>query len=522
MRWRHCGRLSFVCVAALVVGTLAAPVGVGAADAAHRIIADTRPGGPTVDLLIGARPGRSGEVAKLTAGFGGRDKGAVRGLAVRRLRIPAEAAAALERTLETDPSVGYVEVDATAHATLEPDDPFYGPSTEWGLALIGAPAAWDTSTGGDGPILAVVDTGVDATHPDLEGRVLPGIDLVNGDNDASDDNGHGTHVAGIMAATGNNGIGGAGVCWGCRILPVKALNAAGSGAYSTLASGITWAADHGARVINLSLGGPSDSVTLRAAVTYARSHGAIVVAAAGNNGVTSRFYPAGIDEVIAVGAADSSDDRYDFSDFGTDWVDVAAPGCTESTWPGGGYESLCGTSMATPFVTGSLGLLMAAAPGATSAEVEAALDGTAGPEGTTWTTHGAIHLDHALATLLTSGPYPTPTPDPTPTPTPTPIPTPKPVAAPSVATRSASLSVVPRTLTIVALTGSGKISLSNPRHLSLVVTLRRAGRTIWRGATRSGIVRWAIHLQTATYTLTVTRAGSRSAKGTIGITYHRR
>ena len=258
MRGRHSGRLSFVWVAALVVGTLGAPVGVGAADAAHRIIAAAGDDGPTVDLLIGARPGHGGGVAQLTAGFGGRDKGAVRGLAVRRLRVPATVAASLERTFATDPSVGYVEVDATAHATLEPDDPLYGPSTEWGLGLIGAPAAWDSSTGADGPILAVVDTGVDATHPDLDGRVLPGIDLVNGDDDASDDNGHGTHVAGIMAAAGNNGIGGAGVCWGCRILPVKALNAAGSGAYSTLASGITWAADHGASVINLSLGGPTD------------------------------------------------------------------------------------------------------------------------------------------------------------------------------------------------------------------------------------------------------------------------
>ncbi len=414
MRWRHSRRLSFLCVAALVVGTLAAPVGVGAADAAHRIIDEAGANGPTVDLLIGARPGRGSDLTQLTAGFGGRDKGAVRGLAVRRLRVPAKVAASLERTFATDPSVKYVEIDATAHATLDPDDPLYGPSTEWGLPLIGAPAAWDTSTGADGPILAVIDTGVDATHPDLAGRVLPGIDLVNGDNDASDDNGHGTHVAGIMAAAGNNGIGGAGVCWGCRILPVKALDATGSGVYSTVASGITWAADHGARVINLSLGGPSNSDTLRAAVTYARSHGAIVVAAAGNSGVSSRFYPAGIDEVIAVAAADVNDARYDFSDYGTDWVDVAAGGCTESTWPGGGYESLCGTSMATPFVTGSLGLLIAAVPGATSAQVEAALEGTAGPEGTDWTAHGVIHLDHALTTLLAGGPSPHAHPDPDP------------------------------------------------------------------------------------------------------------
>jgi subtilisin family serine protease len=518
---RHSGRLSLACIAALIVGTLAAPVGVGAADLAHRILAESSTDGPTVDLLIGARPGRSEGLTALTAGFGPRNKGAVRGLPVRRLRVPAEAVEALERTLASDASVGYVEVDAAAHATLEPDDPFYGPSAEWGLPLIGAPIAWDTSTGADGPILAVVDTGVDATHPDFDGRVLPGIDLVNGDDDASDDNGHGTHVAGIMAATGNNGIGGAGVCWGCRILPVKALDAAGSGTYSTVASGITWAADHGASVINLSLGGSADSVTLRAAVAYARERGAVIVAAAGNNGSTTPFYPAAFEGVVAVGAADPVDARYDFSDYGRDWVDVAAGGCSESTWPGSAYASLCGTSMATPFVSGSLGLLLAADPAVTPADAEAALEATAGPEGIAWTAFGVVHLDRALPSLLAIGtPYPVPTP--TPTPVPTPAPTPTPAPAPLVVTRSASLATVPRTLSVAALAGSGKISLTNPRHEYLVVTLRRGGTLVWRGATRSGLVRWAVHLRTAVYTLTVTRPGSHVARGTIGITYHRR
>jgi hypothetical protein len=180
--------------------------------------------------------------------------------------------------------------------------------------------------------------------------------------------------------------------------------------------------------------------------------------------------------------------------------------------------------MATPFVTGSLGLLMAAAPEATSAEVEAELEATAGPDGTAWTTHGVIHLDRALTAILAAprDPAPTPPPSPTPPPAPGPTSTPAPAVTPSIATRSASLSVVPKTVTIVALAGSARISLSNPRHVSLVVTLRRAGRTIWRGTTRSGVVRWTIHLGTATYTLTVTRPRSRVARGTIGITYRRR
>ena len=236
--------------------------------------------------------------------------------------------------------------------------------------------------------------------PGLRRRVLPGIDLVNGDDDADDDNGHGTHVAGIVAATGDNAIGGAGVCWGCRILPVKALGADGSGAYSTLAAGTTWAADHGARVINLSLRGSSDSLTLRSAVRYATDQGIVVIAAAGNSGVSSRFYPAGFDGVVAVGAADRNGARFTFSNYGTDWVDVAAGGCSVSTWPGGGYTSMCGTSMATPFVSGSLGLLLAAVPDATPSGAEAALEATAGPEGAGWTARGMIHLDRAIAALL--------------------------------------------------------------------------------------------------------------------------
>ena len=511
------GRLSFVCVATLIVGTLVAPVGASAADTAHRILAESSSDGPTVDLLIGARPGRGDGVTTLTAGFGSRDKGVVRGLKVRRLRVPAEAAAALERTLAMDPSVAYVEVDAAVHATLVPDDPFFGPSTEWGLPLIGAPTAWDTSTGAGGPILAVVDTGVDAAHPDFDGRVLPGIDLVNGDDDASDDNGHGTHVAGIIAATGNNGIGGAGVCWGCRILPVKALDGAGSGAYSTLASGITWAADHGAKVINLSLGGAMDSITLRAAVAYAQEQGAVVVAAAGNGGVATPFYPAGLEGVIAVGAVDDADARSDFSNYGRDWVDVAAGGCSESTWPDGAYASLCGTSMAAPFVSGSLGLLLAAYPAASPTDAAAALEATAGPDGAAWTAFGVIHVDRALASLLRVG-----LPDPTPPPAPTPTPPPVPVPASLVVTRSVSLATVPKSMSVATLAASGRISVSNPRHEYLVVTLRRRGTVVWRGATRSGLVRWAVHLRTAVYTLTVTRPGSHEARGTIAFTYHRR
>ncbi|MEO8571864.1 MAG: S8 family serine peptidase, partial [Chloroflexota bacterium] len=306
---------------ALIGATFVVPSSVGAAQAADTILANAPATGPTVDLLIGARPGRGAGVAALIARFGTRDRGSVRGLSVRRLRVPASTAATLERTLEGDPSVSYVELDRAVHATLAPDDPYYVQGGDWGLPLIGAPAAWDTSTGAAGPIVAVVDTGVDATHPDLGGRILAGTNLASTDTDPTDDNGHGTHVAGIIAATGNNGLGGAGVCWGCQILPVKVLDAAGSGYTSDVASGITWAADHGARIINLSLGSASASSTLASAVTYAQDRGIVVVAAAGNDGSTTRFYPAAYPGVVAVGASTTSGTMISFSNRGTDWVD---------------------------------------------------------------------------------------------------------------------------------------------------------------------------------------------------------
>ncbi|HEV7605576.1 MAG TPA: S8 family serine peptidase [Candidatus Limnocylindrales bacterium] len=521
-------RHPFLLAAALVVGTLVVPSGVGAADAAQAIIDAAPAGGPTVDLLVGARTGRSAGVAELAARFGTRDQGSVRGLAVHRLRVPAAAAAALERTLGMDPSVGYVELDATAHAALVPDDPQYAGGGEWGLPLIGAPAAWDTSTGAGGPIIAVIDTGVDATHPDLGGRVLAGYDFINHDGDASDDNGHGTHVAGIIAATGNNAIGGAGVCWGCRILPVKALDAGGGGSYSTLAAAITWATDHGARIISMSLSGDSSSRTLGDAVVYAQGRGIVVVAAAGNAGSTIRRYPAAFPDVVAVAASTESGTLIGFSNRGADWVDVAAGACSVSTARGGGYVNMCGTSMATPFVAGSLGLLLAADPGATASEALAAIDATAGPEITDATTYGLVHLDAALAALIGS-PTPSPSPSPTPTPTPTTPPSPSPSpniapapAAPSLVTRTASLSRVPKAFVVLAHAADARLSIANPRRAYLVLTVKRAGRVIWRRKTRARAIHWTLYLGTSAYTVTVSRPGSRAATGRVSLRYRPR
>ncbi len=236
---------------------------------------------------------------------------------------------------------------------------------QWGLASINAPAAWDIS-GGSNVTIAIVDTGIDLDHEDFNcpGKLVPGYDFVNLDTQPDDDNGHGSHVAGIAAACSNNSRGISGVAWGAQLMPIKVLNASGSGYYSDLLAGIQFAVDNGARIINLSLGGTVDSALLKSAVTYAHDRGALVVAAAGNYGSAgnSIFYPAAYDYTLAVAATDAGDNWASFSEHHP-YVDVAAPGVSiYSTWKNGVYATLSGTSMATPHVSGLAALIWSLEP----------------------------------------------------------------------------------------------------------------------------------------------------------------
>ncbi|HSP74156.1 MAG TPA: S8 family serine peptidase [Gaiellaceae bacterium] len=215
----------------------------------------------------------------------------------------------------------------------------------------------------------MVDTGVQADHPALQGRVLAGYDFVNDDGDASDDNGHGTAVAGIIASA----------CSPCRILPVKVLAANGTGDWGAVAGGIGWAADHGAQVIDLSLGAARAPGVLAAAVSYALAKGVIVVAAAGDDGRNEPFYPAAYSGVVSVAGIDQNGARYPWSNFGA-WVTVAAPGCARTAWIGGAYTSdFCGTSTAAPFVAAAAGLARSYAPALTPAAFAAALGASSNP-----------------------------------------------------------------------------------------------------------------------------------------------
>jgi len=295
-----------------------------------------------------------------------------------RLRLPLDAdLPAVLAALRANGNVETAEPDYLGHAAFTPNDPRY--AEQWGLTKINAPTAWDTTQGSAAVTIAVLDSGVDLNHPDLAANLwtnpgetpgngvdddnngyvddVQGWDFVNNDNDPQDDIGHGTHVAGIIAAATNNGTGVAGVCPNCRLMAVKVLDAGGSGTYTNIAAGITYAADKGARVINLSLGGYADSSLLRDAVAYASAY-AVVVAAAGNDNKQDRFYPAAYDDyVVAVAATDNSDQKAAFSNYG-DWVDLSAPGVSIwSTLWDDSYAAWSGSSMAAPFVSGVAGLV---------------------------------------------------------------------------------------------------------------------------------------------------------------------
>jgi thermitase len=266
-----------------------------------------------------------------------------------------------------------------------------------GLRVVGFPKAWDVTQGSSRVVVAVLDSGVDPQHPDLRGALVPGYDFVNSDPDAVDDHGHGTAVAGVIAARANNRVGGAGVCSRCSVMPIKVLDAEGSGLDTLIAAGIVWATDHGANVINLSLGGPGTSQELGNAVAYAAGKGVIVVAAAGNAGTTMQFFPAADPRTVSVAATTVADQRYSWSNFGS-WVRVAAPGCNVAPILGGGFGSFCGTSSATPLVAGLVALELSAEPTATAQQVEQALIRAAVPL-PDFVQHGRIDAARTLSLL---------------------------------------------------------------------------------------------------------------------------
>jgi len=294
--------------------------------------------------------------------------------------VPPQAERALAQALSKNPLIAFAEPDMLVEPSeLIPDDPEF--PNEWHLAAIQAATAWETSTG-SGITVAILDTGVDPDHPDLVNRLVPGWNSVSLNDDTTPVYGHGTWVAGIVAAETNNGVGVASIAYNALLMPVRVTNSSnGYAYYSDIARAVTWAADHGAQVANISYD-VTGSAAISSAAQYMRSKGGVVVVAAGNSGGDP-----GYDDnpyVISVSATTSGDTRWSSSSLG-DYVDVAAPGASIlSTNIGGGYATVSGTSFASPTTAGVVALIMEAngtlAPDAVESILESTTDdlGSAG------------------------------------------------------------------------------------------------------------------------------------------------
>src|SRR3990170_1352443 len=354
------------------------------------------------------------------------------------LNVPESQEDAIISAFSKIPNVEFAEPDFVATALATTNDPSL--STQWGMFKVQAanssgPSAWDITTGSASVKTAILDTGIDQDHPDLSAKIVANQNFTTSPT-VDDLYGHGTHVGGIAAAVTNNSVGVAGLCYNSSLMNVKVLDDTGSGYYSWIANGITWATDNGAKVINMSLGGSSGSSTLQNAVNYAVANGVVVVAAAGNSGNPSRTYPAYYSNVIATAATDSNDAKASWSSYGS-WVDVAAPGVNiYSTFPNHpyqinkalSYDFGSGTSMATPHVAGLAALVWATGICSTNtcvrAEIENNADAISGT-GTYWT-YGRINAYKSVG-----GSTPSPTPTPTPSPSPSPLPSASPSPSPS-------------------------------------------------------------------------------------------
>ena len=324
---------------------------------------------------------------------------------------------------------------------VTPNDTFY--SNIWALPKIGAPSAWNSSTGSSSITVAIIDTGILLNHPDLSANIKVnsseiannnidddlngyvddrfGFNTINGNANTNDGEGHGTHVAGTVGAVGNNSLGVTGVCWSCKLLPVKVLDDNGDGTSESVAAGVDYARIRSADIFNLSLGGPSNDSVLQSALQSASNAGKLLVFAAGNEGAnnnTTPSYPANYSfaNSLTVAATNSLDQRAGFSNYGTTKVHLAAPGVDIlSTYLSNNYAYSDGTSMAAPQVSGALAILRSL--GATSTQAKnCILNGVTPISGLQVSTGGRLNLASSVNLCSSSG---TPTPTPTASPTPT-------------------------------------------------------------------------------------------------------
>ncbi len=318
-------------------------------------------------LLVKFREGvDSNKAHGVLAAFQAQEDGEIPGTGVKVLSLPPNASErALERAFRNRAEVEFAEVDRIVPPDgVTPNDPLY--PSQWHLSRIAAPDAWSTTTGSSGIIVAILDTGVDGSHPDLAPKMVPGWNVYDNNANTADVYGHGTKVAGTAAAFGNNGTGVASVAWNCLIMPVRIAAADGYASYSDIASGLTWAANHGARVANISYMVTTSS-TVTSAAKYFYDHGGVVSSSAGNYST----FDSSADNpyIFTVGGTDENDALYGWSNTGNN-IDLAAPGCAgNTTTNGGGYSSACGTSFSAPIVAGVAALVLSMNSSLTPAQV---------------------------------------------------------------------------------------------------------------------------------------------------------
>jgi thermitase len=362
------------------------------------------PGGQDDELLVGFHGG----VSEADADDAHRKTGArkiekVHGLNVHRVAVSAGWLEATEQALARDPRIKFVERNRAVSPDFVVNDPSF--ASQWHLAKIAAPKAWDLAAGGTGIVVAVVDSGVDGAHPELSSRMVSGYNFYSNNTNTSDVHGHGTWVAGTVAAAGNNTVGVAGVAWQAKIMPVRVSNSSGVAYISAIASGIIWAADHGARVVNASFSGLASSPTISNAAQYARSKGAVFVASAGNcgclDGTAENPY------VLSVGATDANDNLASFSSRGN-YVDLSAPGTSIlTTNRGGGYIRVQGTSFSSPVVAGVIALMRKANSTLSPANLVTLVKANADDRGTAgWDSsfgYGRVNAWRAVAAAVGSG-----------------------------------------------------------------------------------------------------------------------
>ncbi len=388
-----------------------------------------KPTTPTLSgqIMIKVTPGKEATVAAAYGKLGMKMLSSIPQIGWQVLKLPAGMTVTTATSkLKSISGVLKAAPDRMAYAAdLSVNDPLQ--TDQYSLTRMQIPAAWDISTGSSSTIVAVLDTGVDYTHPDLTGKVINGRDFIQNDDDSMDVQGHGTHVAGSVGASTNNGVGVAGIGYNTKILSVRVLGDDGGGSFSGMAQGIIWAADHGANIINMSIQAPgvSSDPACDEAIAYANSKNVLLNVCAGNYGDQGnpRSYPGYNSTVVAVGASDRNDQRASFSMYnpanGSDnWVDVAAPGVDVlSTVMGARYENMSGTSMACPNTAGVASLIWSVYTSAgltpKNSDIRKLLEESCDPIGN-WINHGRVNAYEAL--LRTGTPVvdqPTPS-DPTP------------------------------------------------------------------------------------------------------------